>query len=91
MKKAIYRWKKHEKETGLRAVGAGPRGSDYQFHGDSIATVCPHGGDWRKRLSGWYFVVSTGAVYKNTCNELSATESEAKAAAVEFMRANGLI
>jgi hypothetical protein len=81
------RWKKHPKETGLRAVCAGPRGSDYTDGSEKYATVYAlsfrHTG-----TKGWYWVSSfTGAEYRNTCNEPADDEATAKQQAQEYVKA----
>ena len=82
------RWKKHPRETGLRSVGAGPQPSDLHDGEKQYATVYPIGGDWRRRLSGWYFVSSKEAVgqHVNTCDSPFPDEATAKAKALEFVK-----
>ncbi len=82
------RWKKHARETGLRAVGAGPhRASDLRDGAQEYATVYPHGGNWRGPLLGWYFVSTTGGSFINTCDDLSPDEATAKARAMAYVKA----
>ena len=83
------RWKKSPHETGLRAVGAGPRSSKLHDGEKEYATVMPLGGNWREPLRGWYFVCPTDAVgeYANTCHDPAPDESTAKAQAMAFVRA----
>lgn len=82
------RWKKHPRETGLAAVGAGPRPSALHDGQKEYATVYPNGGNWRRPLAGWYWVCSADAVgeYMNTCNEPAADEATAKAQAMQFVK-----
>lgn len=84
MNKSRLRWKK---EPGLRAIGAGPRPSTLHDGSRQFATVYPDGGNWMRPLAGWYWVCSgDGLAYRNTCNEASQTEEEAKAAAMAYVR-----
>lgn len=87
---AKLRWKMEERETGLRAVGAGPRG--FYFHdGDKVyARVSPLGGDWRRPLAGWYWVAGwdSGVPHKNTCGSPCPTIEDAKKQAAEYVRQN---
>jgi hypothetical protein len=82
------RWKKHKRETGLAAVGAGRyRASDYHDGTVKYATVYPSGGSWRGPLVGWYFVGRIDGIHINTCNQLVPTEAEAKANAEAWVKA----
>ena len=87
-----YRWKKDDRETGLRAgaVGAGPRGSKLQNGSGYIASVQARGGGgWHGPVRGWYYVVCGDSLeHVNTCNDqLYATDKDAKIAAVECIKA----
>jgi hypothetical protein len=79
------RWKKHPKETGLRAIAAGPRGSDYTDGVEQYATVYAHS-FWHTGKHGWYWV-SAFAEYRNTCNEPPTDEATAKQQAQEYVKA----
>jgi hypothetical protein len=85
------RWKLEPRETGLRAVGAGEHRTSWLTDGvKRFACVSPSGGDWRRPLEGWYFVAGwdSDIPRRNTCGEdLFLSESEAKAAAMEYVRA----
>ena len=83
------RWKKNARETGLRAVGAGPRGSVLHDGNTEYARVSPLGGGWSRPLIGWYFVALKDAVgeYANTCESPAQDEHEAKAQAMAFVKA----
>ena len=74
------RWKKDPRPTGLAAVGAGPSGYTLHDGTNEYAHVNPLGGNWSRRLAGWYWVVgeSHGLPYANTCKAPCATEQEAK-------------
>jgi hypothetical protein len=83
------RWKKNPAETGLRAVGAGPRGSKLHDGTDEYASVYPLGGNWRGPLRGWYWVAVSrehGVPYCNTCNEPPQSEAAAKTAAMAYVK-----
>lgn len=83
------RWKKDERETGLRAVSAGPRGSKLRLDGETVlAVVRPLGGNWARRPVGWYFVAgwSSGIPYCNTCDNPVETEAEAKEQAMAYVK-----
>jgi hypothetical protein len=84
----MLRWKKHDKEIGLCAVGAGPhRASDLRDqNGTEYATVYPDGGNWMKPLQGWYYVSHLGG-YVNTCGNLAPDEATAKAQAAAYVKA----
>lgn len=86
------RWRKDPKETGLRAVMQGPRGSG--LYGDctvkfaSVAASVDRFGTWK--CLGWYWVAGWGSSvpHKNTCNELVPTEEQAKADALTYVKAH---
>lgn len=81
------RWKKHEKETGLARVCAGPRGSDYTDGTEKYATVYAHGIWGRKHKSGWWFCGRIGGHWLNTSDDKPfATEGEAKATASAWVK-----
>lgn len=82
----VMRWKKHPYETGLLAVGAGPRGSTLHDGDNELATVYAA----RKRLEviGWYWVSRCGGKLVNTCNSLVADEVTAKADAMKHVKEN---
>lgn len=76
-------------ETGLRAIGAGPRGWDLMYGDQRIGCVSALGGGWRGPVTGWYWVASEAAIgvpHRNTCNTPSATPEEAKAACTAYVR-----
>ena len=73
------RWKMNPKETGLRSVGAGPRGSNLHAEDGSILmSTSSVGGGWRGPIEGWYWY----GMGMNTCRQpLYATEADARVAA----------
>jgi len=85
--KVKLRWKKEKAETGLRAVGAGPRPYDYHDGTTVYAKVYAQGGGWRP-LKGWYWVAGWRSCvpYKNTCDNLCETAEEAKTQAAEYVK-----
>lgn len=84
------RWKKDAPETGLRSIGAAPRGSILHDGTKTYATVSPMGGGWRGAVTGWYFVAGwdSSVPHMNTCSTPEATEAEAKVKAREYVVAN---
>lgn len=80
------RWKKHERETGLRAIGAGPRGSDYTDGVQRYATVCAHSFRHTGKR-GWYWVSTIGGTVVNTCNVEGLDEATAKQEAQDYVKA----
>lgn len=84
--KPKLRWKKEPSETGLRAVGQGPRGYRYHDGEKQYASVSPLGGGWRP-MRGWYWVAGwdSDVPHKNTCNEPVATPEEAKEQAAAYV------
>lgn len=81
------RWKKHPKETGLRTIGAGPRGSDLHDGTTRYAAVFAHSTRHTGR-TGWFWVAGWGSVvpHHNACNGRGLTEDEAKSAAMDYVR-----
>lgn len=81
------RWKKNSAEKGLARIGAGPRGSKLRDGDVEYASVYALRQNYQ--VKGWYWVVGTqqGMPHKNTCNTPSATEAEAKTAAMAYVRA----
>ena len=89
MKKSHLRWKMEPRETGLRSIGAGPRGSIlHDGSGDSLVSVVPDGGGCRGPLIGWFWVCSQRdwLPYANTYKTPVATADEAKAAAMAYVK-----
>jgi hypothetical protein len=82
------RWKKQPQETGLRRIGAQPRGYDYHDGEIKYAVVSPLGGGWRQPLIGWYWIAGWGSCIpcKNTCNTPVATPEEAKKQAQKYVQ-----
>lgn len=83
------RWKKNPAETGLRAVGASPRGSKLHDGEMEYASVSPLGGNWARKLGGWYWVCTKDVVgeHVNTCNDPAPDEDTAKAQAMAYVKA----
>ncbi len=88
MRKPVARWKMDPAETGLRAVGAGPRGHTLRLNGEELMRVCPAGGNWARPLEGWYWVSHLGGTTRNTYGEgkIWPTAEEAKADATAFYK-----
>ena len=85
-RKKPARWRKEPRETGLRSIGAAPRGYELRVDGEDVLRVRPAGGNWARKLEGWYWV----GMGHNTYNEkpLFATAEEAKADADAYFKAN---
>jgi len=81
------RWKKDPAPTGLARVTAGPRGSELLIDGKTrVATVTAVG---CRSGNGWFWVAGWGhpdIPHRNTCSTPDATEAEAKAAALSYVR-----
>jgi hypothetical protein len=86
--KARLRWKKEPEETGLRRIGAAPRGYDYHDGETVYAHVRPLGGGWQSSLRAWYWYSYEGVPYENTANNPIKTVEEAKLAASKFVKEN---
>lgn len=82
------RWKRNPRETGLMAVGAGPRGWTLHDGETSFATVNALGGDWSRKFQGWYWAASGKVPYQNTCGTPVPTPEEAKDAALAYVKAH---
>lgn len=81
------RWKKDARQTGLRAVCAGPLGSALRdgANGEELARVQAHG-----RYSsgaGWFWYSRVSGEHVNTCNSPVADEATAKAEAMAHVKA----
>ncbi len=83
MKKIKLRWKLKPAETGLRAVGAGPRGSILHDGEKTYAQVSSSRGG-----AEWYWVAGwdSDVPYMNTCNSTVASAEEAKAQAMAYVK-----
>jgi hypothetical protein len=83
-------WRKEPNETGLRAVGQGPRGVELRVKGTRLATVSPLSAGWQS-WKGWYWVCpsnpSLGIKYCNTCSSPCETQDEAKEECEKYVRA----
>ena len=84
--KTKLRWKKDSRETGLKSIGAGPRGSKYHDGVKQYASVSAIGGGWRP-FEGWHWVAGwdSDIPYYNSCRNPLATEEEAKKAAEAYV------
>lgn len=76
-------FKLRPRETGLRAVGAGPRSYDINVDGRKVGSVSPWRNGLKFKWTGWYFYVSDATIgpYINTCDAPVATVETAKAEA----------
>lgn len=82
------RWKMEARETGLRAVGAGPRGHIYHDGKKVYARVSALGGGWHGAVHGWYWVAGWGSdvPHVNTCDRPCETPEKAKKQAAEYIK-----
>lgn len=80
------RWKKHPKETGLRAMVAGPRGSDYTDGTKTYATVHAHSPRHTGKQGWWWHSGASGSPH-NRSDLVGLTEEQAKAQAQEYVKA----
>lgn len=80
------RWKKDPPATGLRSVGAAPRGHVYHDGEKRYASVRPLGGGWLP-MRGWYWVAGwdSDVPHYNSCNAPCETPEEAKKQAVDYI------
>ena len=82
------RWKRHPKLTGLSAVCADPQGSDLHDGENTFAWTEYTSGKFSDAI-GWYWVSpaddNLNIEHRNTCQELVATEKEAKAQAKDYI------
>jgi hypothetical protein len=83
----MKRWRKEPRESGLRGIVQGTRGSEYQENGETMAWVRPvTAGLGSYEVTGWYWYgdghnsYSIGVIYK--------TEKEAMAAVVAHFTSN---
>lgn len=76
------RWKLKPAQKGLSRIGCLPRGSLLTDGAKTYATISA------LRESGWYWVAGwdSDVPYQNTCNEPSATEDDAKKAAMAYVK-----
>lgn len=75
------------RETGLRAIGAGPRGYDIKLDGKEVGSIYPIGGAaFNGPHRGWYYVVAAdGFTYRNTCGEINVPIEDIKVAAKKYV------
>ena len=81
------RWKKDPRETGLRAVGSGERGSTLTDGNIRYATVSAMRNGFGPTI-GWYWVAGweSAVPYFNSCGSPAASEHEAKKAALSYVK-----
>ena len=83
------RWKKEPRETGLRAIGAGPQGYIYHNGEEEFIHLKPIGGNYARPLVGWYWYSFNKSIpYKNTNENPCKTLEEAKKEASEYVQKN---
>lgn len=83
------RWKKEPAETGLLAVGVNSKKRSSKLHDGTTLYATVYANDYsyfNNGKPGWYWVAFGSVPYKNTCKELLATEQEAKAAAMAYVK-----
>lgn len=80
------RWKLEPRATGLRSVAAGPRSSWLTDGENRYACVSSLG----RSSARWYWVAGwdSRVPHRNTCTESPQTLDEAKASAMEYVRAS---
>lgn len=81
--------KLRERETGLRSIGAGPRGWDIRVDGKHVGSVSALGGGMHGPVRGWYFAANEpklGIPYRNTCGEIGVPVEDVKKAAVAYVK-----
>jgi len=83
-KRAALRWKLAPKETGLRAIGAGPRPSWLTDGKTRYACVSSLG----KSAARWFWVAGwdSAVPHRNTAGEAPLSLDEAKSAAMAYVR-----
>lgn len=82
-------FKLQERETGLRAVGAGPRGWDIKVNGKRVGSVSPLGGHLGTPVRGWYYVAHDdrlGIPHRNTCGEVGRSADDVKKDAKTYVK-----
>lgn len=88
-RKAPLRWKRKPAETGLRRIGAGPRGSDLHDGTEKYASTNFISKRHGHKIEGWYWTARNdahGIPLANTCYEPVADEVTAKANAMAYVR-----
>jgi len=85
--KRRLRWKLEPKETGLRTIGAGPRGSVYHDGEKEYAWVSALGGGWHGPVRGWYWGAGwdSDVPHYSSIGEPCPTAEEAKRQAEEYV------
>ena len=81
------RWKREKPAIGLARIGEPALSSDLHDGVTLFAVVSPVGGT-RRQPDGWYWVAgwSSGVPQKNTCDTPCATQAEAKAQAMAYVK-----
>lgn len=81
------RWKRDPAETGLRSIGARPRGWTLHDGETDYARVAPNGGGWQSKQKGWFWVAfADGVPHFNTCQSPQHSPDDAKADALAYVR-----
>lgn len=80
------RWKMEPRETGLRAIGAGPRAS--RLHDGTTIYAMVYALRRGHATLGWYWVAGWDSDIpgKNTCYEPVESAAEAKVQAMAYVR-----
>ena len=82
-------WKRNPRMRGLASITQGVRGSTLSAGDVVYASTAYVDGKWNDGAVGWYWAApgnqSAGIVWKNTCNSLLQTESEAKAEGKKYI------
>lgn len=88
-RKPLLRWKRKPAETGLRRIGASPRGSNLHDGQETYATTSFISKRHGHKVEGWYWTArndKAGVPLENTCYEPVADEDTAKAAALAYVK-----
>lgn len=87
-KSATLRWSRQPRETGLRAVGAGPRGWILWWGSTKLASVNVLFKGFSRDTDGWYFVARAdelGIPLHNTCSVRGRPADDVRAECVEHV------
>lgn len=91
-RKKPLRWRRQPSETGLRAIGQGPRGWDLRQGGQTLGYVRPQtdsGFGWSANIVGYYFVAHVPGTPAHNClwdKTRFGTEEEAKEACLTYVK-----
>ena len=84
--KPRLRWKREERERGLRGVCQGERGYILMYGNQRVGEASVLYSGWTRNVAGYYYCCRWNGEYVNTCDSPTATIESAKDEAMAWAK-----